>query len=137
MLFRSLIIGAVLALGTSVSTMTPASAHASNCSYYNGPYCKWAHNVRHHSAQALYQSPYAPSVGSYANPYKPYYQGYPYGGLGNVGFGGGFGTFGSNVGYPTGFGGGFINGGFGSGCGVQPFTTSVCGVGGSGYPVLY
>ena len=66
---------AALAMSFTASA-TPASAHYSGCiDYLNGGFCKEAHYIRHHSPQARHQSPWAPTVGSAANPYDPYWTG--------------------------------------------------------------
>jgi len=43
----------IAALALAWAALSPASAHAhgSNCTYLNGPYCEFAHAVRHHGAQ--------------------------------------------------------------------------------------
>lgn len=46
-MFRFACIAAVALAGITVSAPS-AQAHGSNCQYWNGPYCEFAHNVRHH-----------------------------------------------------------------------------------------
>ena len=69
---------AAVAMSFAVS-VTPASAHYSGCSdlqnIWSNGFCKTAHNIRHHSAQARNQGPWSPPVGSYGNPYDPYWRG--------------------------------------------------------------
>ncbi len=55
---------AVSAFLMLVATGGQAFAHASNCSYWNGPYCEYAHNIRHHST---YQNPCLSPCGGYYN----------------------------------------------------------------------
>jgi len=49
MKFTFAAIAAALAFGSVGLPAAPAEAHASNCSYFNGPHCELAHNVRHHN----------------------------------------------------------------------------------------
>ena len=49
-MFKYACIAAIAFAGATV-TAAPASAHGSNCQYWNGPYCEFAHNVRHHGYQ--------------------------------------------------------------------------------------
>jgi len=76
MYIRSALVAVALSF---TATATPASAHYSGCSglqnYWSGGFCKQAHYIRHHSAQARNQSPWAAPVGSYTNPYRQYWSG--------------------------------------------------------------
>jgi len=73
-------IAAALAFGGASLPAAPAQAHASNCTYFNGPYCEMAHNVRHHnwSLPTTWQQ-------------QPYYGGSYGGGVYGGTYGGGYG----------------------------------------------
>lgn len=80
-MFKYACIAAVAFAGMSFSA-APAQADASNCQPWNGPYCEFAHNVRHHGYrlpivwEQPYVRPYYPVVHTHqvthAHP-APYY----------------------------------------------------------------
>lgn len=71
---KSMCIAAIALAGATLST-APAKADASNCSYWNGPYCELAHNVRHHGWRlpVVWAAPQVPWTG-YVNPYPVHQQ---------------------------------------------------------------
>lgn len=92
---------AALALAGAALSTAPASAHGSNCTALNGPYCDMAHDIRHHGAQL-------PIV--WAQPY-----GYGYGTTAGYAYGGGYYQSGwyPPAGYSTGYTTPYVNTGYG------------------------
>jgi len=99
---------AALALAGSLYSAPPAEAHGSNCSWYNGPYCEFAHNVRHHGYRLPIQWQ---TCGGWGYPSYPVWGG---------------GTCGIQQHYGCGYGGGYYGGGYGHGGGYG----GGCGYGG-------
>jgi hypothetical protein len=76
---------AAVALAGATLSSAPARADASNCSYFNGPYCELAHAVRHHGWRPpiVWATPAIPLAGpviSYPlhQPFGGYPVPYPY-----------------------------------------------------------